>query len=74
MDVFSWSIPFVIEKVTEILIKTADPNLTQGEDITSEEPTQELIHEKLVEPAPQVSDGSKKTGIGSKADLLRKKV
>ena len=74
MDVFSWSIPFVIEKVTEILIKTADPNLTQGEDIISDEPTQELIHEKLGEPAHVVADPTKKSGIGSKADLLRKKV
>jgi hypothetical protein len=57
MDVFSWSIPFVIEKVTEILLKTADPNLTQGEDLHIEdEPTQEKIHEILVDPVAAGGD------------------
>lgn len=63
MDVFSWSIPFVIEKVTEILLKTADPHMIESG-----------AEDALMDTSVPAAASDKKGALGSKADLLRKKV
>lgn len=71
MDVFSWSIPFVVEKVTEILLATSDAKaIEEGKD--EEEPTNQDVQKKLEDD--KQDDSASKTKLGSKADLLRKKV
>ena len=69
MDVFTWSVPFVAEKVVEMLINV----LKQGTDLKSLEDNSDADPNALPDPSKIVlSDGDE--GKGKKADLLRNKV
>lgn len=56
MDVFSWSIPFVVEKVTEILLKTADSKMVEGaeEEAKVEEMKSGAVKEETKGGPPEV--------------------
>ena len=71
MDVFSWSIPFVTEKVMEILfniLKKSDPEVVKEAEEDSGKTEEVDIQEKLREDAPKPKLEKRKI------DILRSKV
>ena len=70
MDIFTWSIPFVVEKISDIFCNILKPGANDHDDASDEE-VEKKLKEKVVKPEDKHTSPLK---LSERSNKLRNKI